>query len=151
MAARLAPVNVSATGAERSGHSVSAFSKAAGVRPDSTAVTDCACSSQASTSSKWRIAVRTALSIPLNQRTNRSAGGPAERSPPAPPNASGAKTAPCPSLAAIRAAVALPLNPAHCALSGSGQNMGVVVGDLACAKVSSLYDLRQRGEAHSSA
>ncbi len=35
-------------------------------------------------------------------------------------------------------AVALPLNPAHRALSGSGQNMGVVVGDLARAKVSSL-------------
>ena len=36
-------------------------------------------------------------------------------------------------------AVALPLNSAHGALGGSGQNMGVVVGDLACAKVSSLY------------
>ena len=56
-------------------------------------------------SSRWRIAVSAALSMPSSHRARRSAGRPTARSPPAPPMASGAKIAPCPSLAAMRPAV----------------------------------------------
>lgn len=59
----------------------------------------------ASTSSRCRIAVRLAFPIPSSHWARRSFGGPPARSPPAPPMARGAKTAPLPSLAAIRAAV----------------------------------------------
>jgi len=50
-----------------------------------------------SISSSVRIAVRTALLIPSNQRAKRSGGKPESRSPPAPPIASGAKMAPLPA------------------------------------------------------
>lgn len=104
-AARLAPVSASAIGAEMSGHSVRAARKAGGVLPESVAIAAFALTDHASISSRCRIALRQAASIPSSQRVKRSAGRPPARRPPAPPMASGAKTAPPPSLAAIRAAV----------------------------------------------
>ncbi len=104
-AARLAPVRVSAIGAETSGHSVSMARRSPEVFPESEVIIPSALRAHASISSSCRIAVRLAVSIPASQRAKRSAGGPPGRSPPAPPMARGAKTAPLPSLAEIRAAV----------------------------------------------
>ena len=104
-AARLAPVRASAIGAETKGHSVSARRRAGGVFPESGVISASARTDHASISSRCRIAVRHATSIPWSQRAKRSAGGPTACSPPAPPSAKGAKMAPLPSLAAMRAAV----------------------------------------------
>lgn len=104
-AARLAPVRTSAIGAETSCHSVSTAHNVDGVLPESRAVSVAARTDQASISSSCLIAVRHAVCIPSSHRARRSAGGPPARRPPAPPVARGAKTAPLPSLAAIRTAV----------------------------------------------
>lgn len=104
MATRLALVRISAIGAETRGHSVSAAIYARGVFPDGGVIAASARSDHASMTSRWHIAVRHAVSIPLSHSVSRSAGVPPARSPPATPIASGVKTALLPSLAEMHAA-----------------------------------------------
>ncbi len=67
-AARLVPVMVSAIGADTSGHSVSTVRKAGGVLPESGVISVSARADHASISSRCRIAVRQAVSIPPSYR-----------------------------------------------------------------------------------
>ena len=104
-AARPAPAIASAIGAGTRDRSASTARRAGGVLPKSVAIRVSARFDHAAISSRCRIAVRHAVFIPSSHRPRRSAGGPTARSPPAPPIASGEKTAPLHSLASIRAAV----------------------------------------------
>ncbi len=81
MAARLAPVRVSAIGAETTGYSVSTARNAGSVLLERGAIMVSARADHAWISSRCRIAVKHAVSIPSSQRSKRSAGGPLARSP----------------------------------------------------------------------
>ena len=93
-AARLAPVRASAIGAETSGHSVSTARKAGGVLPESGVISASARADQASISSRCRIAVRHAVSIPSSHRARRLSRWATGAQPPCP--AHGQRRKDCP-------------------------------------------------------
>ena len=74
-AARLDLVSASAIGAETRGHSANIARKAGGVFPESALILASAFVDHASISSRCRMAVRQASSIPVSQRSNLSRGG----------------------------------------------------------------------------